>query len=214
MSWPWTKVISPRSRSQCTHTQNSRPGHNSSLPSWIWIIFHTIVVHDPRVCHDLEPRSYLKGQGHSAHIPKICAWAITPHCQVGSWYYFTQLLFITQRCVLTLNQGWCSRVFFSRSQKWWRKLNRIVTSSALLQNGTYIWILVSIERQFQVVYIDMKHDWKKATLIPAVAAKDRDASNLTRHFHLGLPSSQGGTTPKLKDFDNNFYMNWQRTYCY
>ena len=82
-----------------------------------------------------------------------------------------------------------------------------MTSSALLQNGTYIWILVSIKRQFQVVYIDMKHDWKKATLIPAVAAKDRDASNLTRHFHWGLPSSQGGTTPKLKDFGNNFYMN-------
>ena len=53
----------------------------------------------------------------------------------------------------------------------------------------------------------MKHDWKKATLIPAVAAKDRDASNLTRHFYWGLPSSQGGTTPKLKDFGNNFYMN-------
>ena len=54
----------------------------------------------------------------------------------------------------------------------------------------------------------MKHDWKKATLIPAVAANgDRDASNLTRHFHWGLPSSQGGTTPKLKDFGNNFYMN-------
>ena len=27
----------------------------------------------------------------------------------------------------------CSRVFFNRGQKWWRKLNRIVTSSALLQ---------------------------------------------------------------------------------
>ena len=53
----------------------------------------------------------------------------------------------------------------------------------------------------------MKHDWKKATLIPAVAVKDRDASNLTRQFHWGLPSSQGGTTPKLKDFGNNFYMN-------
>ena len=61
--------------------------------------------------------------------------------------------------------------------------------------------------QFQVVYIDMKYDLKKATLIPAVAAKDRDASNWTSHFHWGSPSSQGGTTPKLKDFGNNFYMN-------
>ena len=88
----------------------------------------------------------------------------------------------------------CSRVFFNCGQKWWRKLNRIVTSSALLQNGTYIWILVSIKRQFQVVYIDMKHDWKKATLIPAVAAKNRDASNLTRHFHWGLPYLRGYRT--------------------
>ena len=28
-----------------------------------------------------------------------------------------------------------------------------------------------MERQFEVVFIDMEHDWKKATLKPAVAAK-------------------------------------------
>ena len=55
---------------RCTHSQNPCPGNNSSLPCWIWIIFHTIVVHDPRVCHDLDPRSYLQGQGQSAHIAK------------------------------------------------------------------------------------------------------------------------------------------------
>ena len=53
----------------------------------------------------------------------------------------------------------------------------------------------------------MINDWKKATLIPAVEAEDRDASNLPRHFHWGSPSSQGSTTPKLKDFGNNSYMN-------
>ena len=53
----------------------------------------------------------------------------------------------------------------------------------------------------------MEHDWKKATLIPAVAAKKkRDAANLTRHFHGGSPSSQAGTTPKIKEIGNNFYM--------
>ena len=31
----------------------------------------------------------------------------------------------------------------------------------------------------------MEHDWKKATLIPTVAAKDRDAANLIHHFHGG-----------------------------
>ena len=45
----------------------------------------------------------------------------------------------------------------------------------------------------------MKHDLKKATLIPAVAAKNRDAANLTHHFHGGSPSSQGGTTPKFNE---------------
>ena len=31
----------------------------------------------------------------------------------------------------------------------------------------------------------MKHDWKKATLILAVAVKKRDVAKLTRHFHGG-----------------------------
>ena len=47
------------------HTyQKFGPGHNSSLPCWI-SIFHTIVVHDPTVFHDLDPRSYLQGQMHT-----------------------------------------------------------------------------------------------------------------------------------------------------
>ena len=41
VSWPWPKVTSLRPRSQSTHTQNLCPGHKSSLPCWIWIIFHT-----------------------------------------------------------------------------------------------------------------------------------------------------------------------------
>ena len=42
----------------------SCPGHNFVSTCSIWIIFHTIVVHDPR--------SYLQGQGHSTHIQKLC----------------------------------------------------------------------------------------------------------------------------------------------
>ena len=56
--------ISLMSRPQCTHTKNPCPGHNSPLPCWIWIIFHTIVVHDPKVCHDLDSRSYLQGHAY------------------------------------------------------------------------------------------------------------------------------------------------------
>ena len=60
----------------------------------------------------------------------------------------------------------------------------------------------------------MKHDLKKATLIPAVAAKNRDAANLTGHFHGGSPSLPGGKTPKFNEIGNNFYVIWQRTCCY
>ena len=60
--------ISLMSRPQCTHTKNPCPGHNSPLPCWIWIIFHTIVVHDPKVCHDLDSRSYIQGHAY----PKLC----------------------------------------------------------------------------------------------------------------------------------------------
>ena len=46
--WTITKVISPSSRWQCTHSQNLWPSHNSLLSQMIWI-FHTIVVHEPRL---------------------------------------------------------------------------------------------------------------------------------------------------------------------
>ena len=46
-----------------------------------------------------------------------------------------------------------------------------------------------------VFFIYMEHDWIKATFNPAVVAKVRDATNLTRHFQGGgSPSSQGGDT--------------------
>ena len=41
----------------------------------------------------------------------------------------------------------------------------------------------------------MEHDWKKATLKPAVAVKNRESTNLTRHFKGGFPSLEGGMTP-------------------
>ena len=66
-----TQGLTSRSKSQCTYTRNPCPSHNSSLPSSIYIIFHTIVIHNSSACHDLDPRSYLQGQGHNAHIPEI-----------------------------------------------------------------------------------------------------------------------------------------------
>ena len=67
---------------------------------------------------------------------------------------------------------------------------------------------VSFLLGLSIVFIDMKHDWEKSTLIPTVAAQDRDATNLTRYFYgVGSPSSQGGSTPKFKYCGNYFYMN-------
>ena len=74
---------------------------NFLLPCWIWIIFYTIIVfHDPRVCHDLESRPYIQGQGHCTHIPKINS---SLPCKI--WNYLTQLLSMDQGCVMTLNRG-------------------------------------------------------------------------------------------------------------
>ena len=42
----------------------------------------------------------------------------------------------------------------------------------------------------------MEHDWIKATFIPAVVAKVRDATNLTRHFQGG-----GGVTFFARRYD-------------
>ena len=45
----------------------------------------------------------------------------------------------------------------------------------------------------------MEHDWKKATLIPTVAAKNKDAAKWRVIFRGGggSPSSQGSMTPKF-----------------
>ena len=47
-------------------------------------MFYTLIIHDTWLCHDLDPRSYLQGQGQIAHIPKLRVKVITRHCHVGS----------------------------------------------------------------------------------------------------------------------------------
>ena len=54
----------------------------------------------------------------------------------------------------------------------------------------------------------MEHDWKKATLKPAEAAKSSHATNLTHHYKgAGSPSLEGGMTPLNNLFGKNLYMN-------
>ena len=71
--WPWPKVISLMPSSQRTHTPNRCLSHNSSLPSWIWIMFHTVIVHDQRLCHDLDPMTHISKVKVTLHTyPKPC----------------------------------------------------------------------------------------------------------------------------------------------
>ena len=50
-------------------------------------MFHAVVVvHDPRVCCDLEARSYFQGLGHSALIPEVSVLTINPYCHIGFGY--------------------------------------------------------------------------------------------------------------------------------
>ena len=106
----WAIGHFPRSRSKCTHTWNPCPGQNCLLEGWILIIFHTIVVYDRRVCHDLDPRSYIQGQGHIAHIAIILVRVKTHYYHVGLGKCFMQLLSMTQGCVMTLTHCHISKV--------------------------------------------------------------------------------------------------------
>ena len=90
VSWSWPKIISLRSRSHCTPTRNLFPGHNSLLRCWIWIIFHTIVVHEPKTWpwpKVIFPRS----KSQYTHNQNFCHTVlINPYRHVGSGCYFTQ----------------------------------------------------------------------------------------------------------------------------
>ena len=62
--------------------------------------------------------------------------------------------------VSILGQGYAP-YFFTTAHKKGTQTKTNVTSSALLPNGTYISILVSIKRQFFIVFIYMELSWKK-----------------------------------------------------
>ena len=54
------------------------------LSCWIWKVFHTMVVHDPKVCHDFEFDPRLYRQGHSADTPETRVRPNTHYCYVNS----------------------------------------------------------------------------------------------------------------------------------
>ena len=86
------------------------PGHNSSLQYWIWIthVFHTIFVHDTRVCHDLDPKLYLQGQGHSVHIQCTGTKTLCPgHNSLMSYW----ILIIFHTIVVTDPRVYCTCIY-------------------------------------------------------------------------------------------------------
>ena len=64
VSWPWPKVINPRSRSQCTHTKDRVRAitPRCHVGSWYYIT---------QLYHDLDSASHHQGQGHSLHMEKF-----------------------------------------------------------------------------------------------------------------------------------------------
>ena len=56
----------------------------------------------PRVCHDLEPRSYLQGKDHNVHIEKIGVPAKIFHRKLGfGWSFTSHLKFAVFRFTLS-----------------------------------------------------------------------------------------------------------------
>ena len=159
-------------------------GHNSLLSCWIWIIFHTIIIHDPRACHDLDSRSYVQGQGHSAHIAKFIVGAITLYCHVVFGWYFTQLLSMTQGCVMTLTKDHIFKV----------KLGAVVAewlSSWLAEQedqGSIPGLATWIFRDWLSPASKSRYDWKiaKSTLILKTTnqpKKSRSSSDCTHCYN-------------------------------
>ena len=187
-------TVSPRSRSQCTHTQNLCTGHNSLLSCKFSIIFHTFVVNDqrvcnyldpkiisprsqcthtqicvraitlychvgmmlilhvytivvynPRVCHDFDPRSFSKVKVtvhtctenvcHSAHIPKICVQTINPYYPVGIWMIFHTIVSWPWPCVISPR----SRSPFTHSKNVFQGYNPSLVYTKLVCDHRYRW---------------------------------------------------------------------------
>ena len=106
VSWPFPKVVYSRPMSQCTHTENLSPGHNSLLPSWIWIIFTQLLSMTQEAVMTLTKDYIAKVKGHSVSIPKILN-SLLP-CWI--WIIFYTTVAMTQRVVMTLMQRHISKV--------------------------------------------------------------------------------------------------------
>ena len=60
--------------------------------------------------HDLDPRSRLRGQGHSRHALKFLVWTIFSQRVIVTLSYLAQMFLVARQCVVTLTQGHDSKV--------------------------------------------------------------------------------------------------------
>ena len=97
-----------RSKSKWTHSKTPCPGGITALlPYLIWIIYFTIVVNDPRACYSPTLMSCLQGQGHSEHIARIHARAITALFPCWIWIFYRIVVHDPRVCI---NPKWRSYI--------------------------------------------------------------------------------------------------------
>ena len=82
-----TNIVSPVKQSVCLPVRlfTLCPGHISIPTCPIWI-FHTIIAHDLRVCHDLDPRSYPRLRSQYTYTQNPCPGH---NSSVESWIWIT-----------------------------------------------------------------------------------------------------------------------------
>ena len=126
-----------RSRSQNMLRQHPCPNHNFLLPCWIWTIFHTTVIRDPRVYHDLDPGSYLE---ESVSGPKV----ITAMFDIpGTSRWFTHIAVYDQGCVMTLVQGRISQVKGHSAHDTKTRIDAVILTVVLDLDDSYQWFSVT-----------------------------------------------------------------------
>ena len=95
-SLPW------RSRSQRDLAAKLCPAHNFVIWSQILKIYHRNDHHIETTCHAQHLGHYLEGQGHSMTLQQSHVWPITLLFEVWFWKYFTEMITILWRHVVSI----------------------------------------------------------------------------------------------------------------
>ena len=94
VSWPWSKI-----KVRVTVLQQKPVSNlNFTMLTWIWVILHTIIAHDPMVCHDLELSSKFKLTREVTALPNdtfgswtIVVWNVQIQRESKEWWPLIQI---------------------------------------------------------------------------------------------------------------------------